>query len=100
MKTTEIEYFLDGKSLGLYEVKEGSEHLDRVLVAMHFGIEDFDKYILRPDTMHAVGAERVHREPGRLSGPEMIGEDHYRFGRGGFIEEWKFLDVNEIRKAQ
>ena len=41
-----IEYFLTGKSLGFFKVKEDSTQADRVWVALENDIDDFDMFIL------------------------------------------------------
>lgn len=42
----QIEYFLEGESLGQFEVKERSTQTDRVKVARKNDIKHFDKFIL------------------------------------------------------
>lgn len=44
--SVKTEYFLKGKSLGIFKVPELSDHVQREQIAKDNGIEDFDKIVL------------------------------------------------------
>lgn len=78
----EIEYFLNGESKGVFDLKERNSHTDRVICAVMNDVGDFDRYILDDGR---VEAKRVG-----------IDDDyHYEILKNGKIESWFIVHPND-----